>query len=73
MLTLHLDQDLSPSEIAPLLGLTANATRVALHRALEQLRAHAKASGVELPLEEPTTSHETENEADSRSNLERES
>jgi DNA-directed RNA polymerase specialized sigma24 family protein len=55
LLTLHLDQDLEPSKMAPVLGLTANATRVALHRALEQLRALASEAGIELPVDDPLT------------------
>jgi RNA polymerase sigma-70 factor (ECF subfamily) len=51
LLALHFDEDLSPSEIAQVLGATANATRVALHRALGQLRAVATTQGLELPEE----------------------
>jgi RNA polymerase sigma-70 factor (ECF subfamily) len=53
VLALHFDADLKPSELAPLLGMTANAARVMLHRALEQLRAHAAAVGLELPTDDP--------------------
>lgn len=44
---LHLEAELTPSEIAPLVGMTPNATRVALHRALEQIRARLAAAGIE--------------------------
>ncbi len=40
LVVLHLDQDLAAHEIAPLVGLTDNAARVALHRALERVRRH---------------------------------
>jgi len=36
---LHLEEELDPSEIAPLVGMTPNATRVTLHRALTKLRS----------------------------------
>lgn len=39
LVVLHVDQDLQPQEIAPLVGLSENATRVALHRALARLRS----------------------------------
>lgn len=45
--TLFLDAELTPSEIAPLLGLTANATRVTLHRGLEKLRTALRAHGID--------------------------
>ncbi len=47
VLTLHLDGELSPSEIAPLVDLTPNATRVALHRALGRLRENLTAAGID--------------------------
>ena len=51
MLTLRLDGEMDPGEIAPLVGLTPNATRVALHRALERLRADLAAGGIDAPPE----------------------
>jgi RNA polymerase sigma-70 factor (ECF subfamily) len=51
VLTLRLDAELEPSAIAPLVGLTPNATRVALHRALERLRADLAAAGIDAPPE----------------------
>ncbi len=39
LLALHFDQDLSAPEIGEALGLTPNAVRVRLHRALERLKA----------------------------------
>jgi RNA polymerase sigma-70 factor (ECF subfamily) len=53
LLTLYLDQDLAPSEMAPILAITANATRVALHRALVRLREQAQMLGLEMPGENP--------------------
>ncbi len=47
VLTLRLDGELEPSAIAPLVGMTPNATRVALHRALERLRADLAAAGID--------------------------
>lgn len=47
ILTLFLDEELKPAEIAPLVDLTANATRVALHRALEKLRSDLAARGID--------------------------
>lgn len=41
---LHLEAELTPAEIAPMVGMTPNATRVALHRALEQLRTALEVS-----------------------------
>lgn len=49
---LALDGGLEPKKIAPLVGLTPNATRVALHHALTHLRAAAKDAGLELPDED---------------------
>jgi RNA polymerase sigma-70 factor (ECF subfamily) len=51
VLTLRLDGGLEPSEIAPLVGMTPNATRVALHRALERLRENLAAAGIDAPPE----------------------
>ena len=53
VLALHFDSDLQPTELAPLLGITPTTARVTLHRALEKLRAHAKAAGLELPTDDP--------------------
>jgi RNA polymerase sigma-70 factor (ECF subfamily) len=53
VLALHFDGDLQPTELAPLMGLTATDARVTLHRALEKLRAHARAAGLELPTDDP--------------------
>jgi RNA polymerase sigma-70 factor (ECF subfamily) len=51
--TLLLDAQLSPSEMAPVLGMTPNAARVTLHRGLEKLRAHLKTHGIDAaPLAE---------------------
>lgn len=46
---LHLEAELTPAEIAPLVGMTPNATRVALHRALGQIREALAAAGIEEP------------------------
>jgi RNA polymerase sigma-70 factor (ECF subfamily) len=48
VLTLHLDEDKKPAEIAELCGTTPGATRVTLHRALGRLRAELEARGVEI-------------------------
>lgn len=45
--TLFLDGELTPADIAPLVGMTANATRVTLHRALGPLRAALTAAGID--------------------------
>ncbi|MBX3230793.1 MAG: sigma-70 family RNA polymerase sigma factor [Labilithrix sp.] len=45
--TLFLDGELAPAEIAPLVGMTPNATRVTLHRALASLRATLAAAGID--------------------------
>lgn len=42
---LFLEAELAPAEIAPLVGMTANATRVTLHRALERIRTDLRAAG----------------------------
>lgn len=47
VVTLFLGEELRPSEIAPLVGLSPNATRVTLHRALERLRAELTAHGID--------------------------
>jgi len=47
ILTLFLDEELKPAEIAPLVDLTPNATRVALHRSLERLRSDLSARGID--------------------------
>lgn len=43
---LFLEAELSPAEIAPLVGLTPNATRVTLHRALARVRADLAEVGI---------------------------
>ena len=59
VVTLHLDAGLSPSEMAPLLGITANAARVTLHRGLEKLRVQLRAHGIEsAPLPDERTLQE---------------
>jgi RNA polymerase sigma-70 factor (ECF subfamily) len=60
VLTLHFEADLMPTELAPLVGMTANSARVTLHRALEQLRAHAAKAGLELPTDDPRVAAEEE-------------
>ncbi len=47
VVALHLEQELRPAEIAPLVGLSANATRVALHRGLQRVRAELEARGID--------------------------
>jgi RNA polymerase sigma-70 factor (ECF subfamily) len=47
MLTLYLDEDLKPTEIAGLVGMTPNATRVALHRSVKRLREDLARAGIE--------------------------
>ncbi|MBI5544441.1 MAG: sigma-70 family RNA polymerase sigma factor [Deltaproteobacteria bacterium] len=44
---LYLEAEFAPSEIAPMVGLTPNATRVTLHRALTQVREALRAQGIE--------------------------
>lgn len=46
---LFLEAELSPAEIATLVDLTPNATRVALHRSLTRLRDDLRAAGIEAP------------------------
>ncbi len=46
---LFLEAELAPIEIAPLVGLTPNATRVTLHRALGRIRADLTAAGIDAP------------------------
>lgn len=46
---LCLEAELPPAEIAPLVDLTPNATRVNLHRALARLRADLAAAGFDTP------------------------
>lgn len=46
---LFLEAGLTPAEMAALLDLTPNATRVALHRALAQIRADLVAAGIDAP------------------------
>jgi DNA-directed RNA polymerase specialized sigma24 family protein len=43
---LFLEAELSPAEIAPLVRLTPNATRVTLHRALTRVRADLAEAGI---------------------------
>jgi RNA polymerase sigma-70 factor (ECF subfamily) len=47
MLTLYLDEDMKPAEIADVVGLTPNATRVALHRGVQRLRADLAEAGID--------------------------
>ncbi len=60
LVVLHLEHELDPAEMAPLLTLTPNATRVALHRALTRVRAALLAKGFDpepipsLVQQEPT-------------------
>lgn len=49
---LFADGELAPSEIAPLVEMTPNATRVALHRALTHVRSKLADAGIDAP---PTT------------------
>lgn len=44
---LFLEGELPPAEIAPLVGMTPNAARVTLHRALTKLRADLTAAGID--------------------------
>jgi len=44
---LFLEAELSPSEIAVVLGTTANSARVTLHRALSHIRADLTAAGID--------------------------
>ncbi len=50
VVTLSLEADLPPSDIAAVLDITPNTARVTLHQALTRLRAAMSAQGVELPL-----------------------
>ena len=49
---LHLEAEMSPTELAPLVDLTPNAARVTLHRALTKIRADLAAAGFETPPQE---------------------
>ena len=62
--TLHLEAGLEPREIAALVGLTPNATRVALHRALAKLRDHLRAAGIDAAPDDETAPTEEEDHAD---------
>ena len=44
---LFLEAELPPSEIAPLVDMTANAARVTLHRALTRIRADLEEAGID--------------------------
>jgi DNA-directed RNA polymerase specialized sigma24 family protein len=44
---LFLEAELGPAEIAPLVDLSPNATRVTLHRALARIRADLTEAGIE--------------------------
>ena len=57
VLTLYLEGETLPRENAPLVGLTPNATRVTLHRALERLRAALAEKGIDS-VPEDTFDHE---------------
>jgi RNA polymerase sigma-70 factor, ECF subfamily len=50
--SLFLASDLKPTELAPLVDLTANAARVTLHRALARLRDDLSAKGIDARIEE---------------------
>ncbi|MBS2015480.1 MAG: sigma-70 family RNA polymerase sigma factor [Deltaproteobacteria bacterium] len=54
---LFLEAELGASELAPLVGMTPNAARVTLHRALARLRSDLSAAGIDAPptLDEPAT------------------
>lgn len=52
VLTLHLDGDLAPAEIAGVLEMTPNAVRVALHHGIARLREQARARGLEFPADD---------------------
>ena len=52
-LALYLEADLEPREIALVMRMTPNATRVLLHRALEQVRQRAQSAGLVLPDDSP--------------------
>jgi len=59
VLTLHLEGELAPAEIAQLLDITPNATRVTLHRGLERLRTELNARGIDAaPTEDHFPDHE---------------
>ncbi len=63
ILTLFLDEELKPAEIAALVEMTPNATRVALFRGLERLRAELAARGIDAePLPEIASLTETTEE-----------
>jgi RNA polymerase sigma-70 factor, ECF subfamily len=64
MLTLYLDEGLRPIEIAGLVNMNANATRVALHRALKRLRDGLRAAGIEDASESVETFADLEEETD---------
>ena len=57
VVALHLEQELRPSEIAPLVELTPNAARVALHRGLRRVREELAARGIDST---PTAAAELE-------------
>lgn len=40
---LHVEEDMTPAEIADALGISANAVRVSLHKGMARLRAHLEA------------------------------
>ena len=46
---LFLEAELGPAEIAPLVEMTPNATRVTLHRALSHIRADLAEAGIDAP------------------------
>ena len=46
---LYLESELTPAEIAPLVEMTPNHTRVTLHRALTQIRSDLAEAGIDAP------------------------
>jgi RNA polymerase sigma-70 factor (ECF subfamily) len=57
---LFLEAELSPRDIAPLVHLSPGATRVALHRGLERLRAELRAGGIDSAIVPEETFSEQE-------------
>ena len=47
IVTLFLEAEMKPADIAALMGKGSSATRVALHRALERLRNDLRAAGID--------------------------
>ncbi len=59
--SLFLEAELAPAEIAEVLGLTPNAARVTLHRALTKLRADLANAGIDAPPTPDETNLDLEN------------